>query len=110
MDFNKILPRTYVVKDLNLTPSRACGDDKTTVAGDQAASLDRVVLSNDYRELAQTGRTSDDLRWDKIDHIRSQLSDGTYQINPLAIAERMLHDTTKPSYWILNSSWNDGMR
>jgi flagellar biosynthesis anti-sigma factor FlgM len=104
MDINKILPRTDVVKDLNASPPKASGEDRSIIPGDQPAPLDRVVLSNDYRELAQAAKTktSDDVRWDKIDHIRSQLSDGTYQIDPEAIAKKMLNDTTKPSYWMLN--------
>ena len=102
MNINKILPRTDIAKDLNASAPKVNGEAATAVAGDHGTPSDRVVLSKDYWELAQKGKTSDDVRWDRVDHIRSQLSDGTYEIPVEAIAGKMLDDTTKHAYLILN--------
>jgi flagellar biosynthesis anti-sigma factor FlgM len=96
MNINKIPPHsTDAIQDPNATTSKPNEEDKAGVVMDQGVSSDRVVLSKDYQQLAQTKKVTmsrDEVRTDKVDLIRSQLAEGTYQINPEGIAKKMLEE------------------
>jgi negative regulator of flagellin synthesis FlgM len=86
---------TDAVQGLNATTSKSGKEDKAGAVKDQGATADRVELSKDYQEMVRTKEVTmsrDELRTEKIDLIRSRLADGTYQINPEAIAGEMLDD------------------
>ena len=96
MSINRIPPRSAdVLPGPNATASKPSEEDKADVVKDQGVSSDRVALSKDYQELAQTRKvmmSRDEVRTDKIDQICSQLANGTYQINPEGIAQKMLDE------------------
>jgi len=60
-----------------------------------AISSDRVELSKNYQDLAQTQKSiagSDQVRTEKVQQIKNQLESGNYQIKPGEIAGKMLDE------------------
>ena len=60
-----------------------------------AGNTDRVQLSKNYQDLAQAQKTimgTNEARTDKVQQIKNQLENGTYQINPGAIAGKMIDE------------------
>jgi negative regulator of flagellin synthesis FlgM len=96
MAINKIPPYSIdVVQGPNATTPKPNEGDKAGKVKDQGAPTDRVVLSKDYQALVQAKKeimSGEEVRADKIERIRSQIADGTYQINPEEIAKKMLDE------------------
>jgi flagellar biosynthesis anti-sigma factor FlgM len=70
------------------------GTEEKTAVGN-AASSDRVQLSQDYQDMAQAQKAiagSSDIRTEKVQQIQNQLNSGTYQIKPDEIAGKMLDE------------------
>ncbi len=67
-----------------------------TGADDKAAastSADRVNLSNHYQVITQAKKeiaSGDEVRMEKVMHVRTQLENRTYTVNTEAIADKML--------------------
>jgi flagellar biosynthesis anti-sigma factor FlgM len=96
MNINKI-PQysTDVVQGLNATTSKQNREDNAGLVKDTGASSDRVDLSKDYQEMVQIKNvmmSRDEARTAKVELIRSQLANGTYQIKPEEIAKKMLDE------------------
>lgn len=96
MNINKI-PQysTDAVQGPNAITSKPKREDNTGQVKDPGASSDRVELSKDYQEMVQTKQVMmnrDEARTAKVEHIRSQLANGIYQINPEEIARKMLDE------------------
>jgi negative regulator of flagellin synthesis FlgM len=75
------------------TTGKAGAQDNTTVVN--GVSSDQVKLSQDYQDLAQAQKSiagTDEVRTDKVQQIKSRLESGSYQINPGAIAGKMLDE------------------
>jgi negative regulator of flagellin synthesis FlgM len=66
----------------------ASGDATATVQG----SDDRVRLTDSARALQEAARVDDQAAIDtkRVEKIRQAIADGSYQVNPAAIADRML--------------------
>ncbi len=68
-------------------------DDKNgTVNG---TTSDRVQLSKDYQDLAQAQKAmmgTEEIRTEKVEQVKRQLANGTYEIKPAEIADRMLDE------------------
>ena len=81
---------TSRASDPNAAPTNSvhnAEDDKTTLSYDRA-NIDA---------LTSQAMSTADVRHDKIDALRQVISSGQYKIEPDKIAERMLHDSPKPS-------------
>ncbi|MEI7035918.1 flagellar biosynthesis anti-sigma factor FlgM [Fulvimonas yonginensis] len=67
-----------------------------SVAGDAAASVpgsdDRVRLTDSARALQEAAKVDDQAAVDtrRVEQIRKSIADGSYQVNPAAIADKML--------------------
>ena len=75
------------------TAGKAGAQDNATVVN--GVSSDQVQLSQDYQDLAQAQKSiagTDEVRTDKVQQIKNQLESGSYQINPGAIAGKMLDE------------------
>ena len=58
-------------------------------------SSDRVQLSKDYQDLAQAQKSltgTGEVRTAMVQQIKNQLENGSYQVNPGAIAGKMLDE------------------
>ena len=56
-------------------------------------SSDRVQLSKNYQDLANAQKSisgTDEIRTDKVEQVKGQLQSGSYQIDPGAIATKMM--------------------
>lgn len=74
--------------------TQKAGDDSKTAQANGVSS-DRVQLSKDYQDLAQANKASmsrEDIRTDKVDQIKSRVNNGSYTINPNAVAGKMLDE------------------
>ncbi len=83
---------TNAVQDSSTAGKAGAQDNATAVNG---VSSDQVQLSQGYQNLAQAQKSitgTDEVRTDKVQQIKSQLESGTYQINPGAIAGKMLDE------------------
>jgi negative regulator of flagellin synthesis FlgM len=58
-------------------------------------STDRVELSKDYQELNKVKRVTmelPDVRSERVDQVRKQIADNTYQVKATQIADKMLEE------------------
>ena len=58
-------------------------------------STDRVELSKDYQELNKVKRVTmelPDIRSERVDQVRKQIADNTYQVKATQIADKMLEE------------------
>jgi negative regulator of flagellin synthesis FlgM len=58
-------------------------------------STDRVELSKDYQELNKVKRVTmelPDIRSERVDQVRKQIADNTYQVKTTQIADKMLEE------------------
>jgi negative regulator of flagellin synthesis FlgM len=58
-------------------------------------STDRVELSKDYQELNKVKRVTmelPDIRSERVDQVRKQIADNTYQVKVTQIADKMLEE------------------
>ena len=94
MAISKIPPYlTSVVNNSSAAAGKPGAQEKTTVVN--GVSSDRVQLSQDYQDLAQAQKSiagTGEVRTEKVQQIKSQLESGSYQINPGAIAGKMLDE------------------
>lgn len=84
---------TNAVQSTTTTTGKPGAEEKTAVGN--AASSDRVQLSQDYQDMAQAQKAisgSGDIRTEKVQQIQNQLNSGTYQIKPDEIAGKMLDE------------------
>ena len=64
-------------------------------AAANSAPSDRVQLSKDYHDLANAQKAivgTNEVRTDKVQQIKNQLANGSYQIKPNEIAGKMLDE------------------
>jgi negative regulator of flagellin synthesis FlgM len=87
--------RTYTQ---NTDVARAGGAQKTSQTQSnqprQATSVDSITLSDDARSLASARdavQNAPDVRTQKVDDIKQQLSDGTYSVPASVLARAMLN-------------------
>jgi negative regulator of flagellin synthesis FlgM len=84
---------TNAVDNSSAAAGKPGAQDKATVVN--GVSSDQIQLSQDYQDLAQAQKSitgTDEVRTDKVQQIKSQLESGSYQINPGAIAGKMLDE------------------
>ncbi len=88
----KIQPYVTDAVQGSSAPAKPGAQEKAAVGN--AASSDRLQLSKDYHDLAQVQKTmgTNEVRTDKVQQIKNQLENGTYQVNPGAIAGKMLDE------------------
>ena len=58
-------------------------------------STDRVELSKDYQELNKVKRVTmelPDIRSERVEQVRKQIADNTYQVKATQIADKMLEE------------------
>ena len=58
-------------------------------------STDRVELSKDYQELNKVKRVTmelPDVRSERVDQVRKQIADNTYEVKTTQIADKMLDE------------------
>jgi flagellar biosynthesis anti-sigma factor FlgM len=58
-------------------------------------SADRVELSKDYQELNKVKRVTmelPDIRSERVDQVRKQIADNTYEVKATQIADKMLEE------------------
>ena len=60
-----------------------------TTTRQQQSSGDKVALSS-YIPVVPTSQTPEGLRASRIQEIKSQIQDGTYEVSSTAVAEKML--------------------
>jgi negative regulator of flagellin synthesis FlgM len=83
---------TNAVQNSSTAGKTGAQDSATVVNG---VSSDQVQLSQDYQDLAQAQKSiagTDAVRTDKVQQIKNQLESGSYQINPGAIAGKMIDE------------------
>jgi flagellar biosynthesis anti-sigma factor FlgM len=93
MDIRKIPPYLTNAVDKSSAAGKPGAQEKATVVS--GASSDRVQLSKDYQDLAQAQKSitgTGELRTEMVQQIKNQLESGSYQINPGAIAGKMLDE------------------
>jgi negative regulator of flagellin synthesis FlgM len=94
MDIRKIPPYlTNAVDSSSAAAGKPGAQEKTTAVS--GVSSDRVQLSKNYQDLAQAQKSisaTGEVRTDMVQQIKNQLESGSYQINPDAIAGKMLNE------------------
>ncbi|MGD0398826.1 MAG: flagellar biosynthesis anti-sigma factor FlgM [Syntrophobacteraceae bacterium] len=94
MAISKIPPYlTNAVSNSGAAAGKTGAQEKTTAGN--GVSSDRVQLSKDYQDLAQAQKAvagTDEVRTAMVQQIKSQLESGSYQVNPGAIAGKMLDE------------------
>jgi flagellar biosynthesis anti-sigma factor FlgM len=78
------------------------GVNQKVATEDKAASLknvggapDKLQLSKGYQEMVQTKKvlmTGDDVRADRVEQVRNQVENKTYEVQPDKVAEKMLDE------------------
>jgi flagellar biosynthesis anti-sigma factor FlgM len=74
---------------------RPVADDKTIPVKDATVESDSVKLSRSYQEMAQVKKVMTDqeeMRMDRVNHLRESVAAGAYSVQPERVAERMLQD------------------
>ncbi|MGA2027179.1 MAG: flagellar biosynthesis anti-sigma factor FlgM [Syntrophobacteraceae bacterium] len=94
MAISKIPPYlTNAVNNSSAAAGKPGAQEKATVVN--GVSSDRVQLSKNYQDLAQAQKSitgTGEVRTEMVQQIKSQLESGSYQINPGAIAGKMLDE------------------
>lgn len=93
MDIRKIPPYLTNALDKSSAAGKPEAQEKATVVS--GVSSDRVLLSKDYQDLAQAQKAitgTGEVRTEMVQQIKNQLESGSYQINPGAIAGKMLDE------------------
>ena len=71
------------------------GEEKAASTKEAGGSPDRVVLSKDYKEMAQVQKvmmSRSDVRTDKVDALRNLIDKGSYEVDPEKVAGRMFDE------------------
>ena len=94
MNIRKVPPyMTNAVQNAGAATAKPGAQDKAAAA--TGVSSDRVELSKDYQDLAQAQKSiagTDQIRTDKVQQIKNQLENGSYNIKPVEIAGKMLDE------------------
>ncbi len=94
MAISKIPPYlTNAVTNSGVASGKPGVQEKTAAVN--GVSSDRVQLSKDYQDLAQAQKSvaaTGEVRTAMVQQIKSQLESGTYQVDPGAIAGKMLDE------------------
>ena len=94
MAISKIPPYlTNAVSNSGAAAGKTGAQEKTTAGN--GVSSDRVQLSKDYQDLAQAQKSitgTGEIRTAMVQQIKSQVESGSYQINPGAIAGKMIDE------------------
>ncbi|MFZ5520268.1 MAG: flagellar biosynthesis anti-sigma factor FlgM [Pseudomonadota bacterium] len=67
-------------------PSRTSGPGKSTTAAEQ----DKVSLSSTASSLMSTSSADPAFDAEKVERIKQSIADGSYQVNPEAIADKLI--------------------
>ena len=73
--------------------TNALGAKKNDLAGKSGGARDRFSLSTqaeDYQIARKALAGVPDIRSDKVSHFKAMIEDGTYEINPEAIAAKLI--------------------
>jgi negative regulator of flagellin synthesis FlgM len=75
--------------------SEAAGTKDTTSSPGKIGSVDKVEISGKGKEIAELMASINQLpevRTDKVDAVRKAIEAGNYSIDPMKIAQKMLHE------------------
>jgi flagellar biosynthesis anti-sigma factor FlgM len=75
--------------------SRVNGEEKTATGKETGIPSDRVELSKDYKGIAQVKKvvmSRDDMRTERVDHIRNLINSGAYVADADKTARKMLDE------------------
>ncbi len=78
----------------NSNAAQKQGSQEKTAVGNNGSS-DRVQLSKDYQELASAQKAivgPPEIRAEKVEQIKNQLQNGTYQVRPAETAGKMVDE------------------
>jgi negative regulator of flagellin synthesis FlgM len=93
MDITKIT--SYLTNEVQNSNGGAAKSGAQEKAAENNIASDRVQLSKDYQDLASTQKSiagSNDIRAEKVQQIKSQLENGSYQVQPGEVAKKMLDE------------------
>lgn len=77
--------------------------DSTESTSSAGGSSEQIVLSSkakDIQRAQEAVRSAPDIRVDKVNRIKQQLSDGTYQVNTRDVAEKILKEIITDSKFL----------
>lgn len=83
-----------VQKTTEQYPSRRVSEEGTS-GKEVSAGSDQVKLSDRYQEVARVRKVMmerEDLRNERVDHLRNMIESGSYVVNPEKIAQKMLEE------------------
>ncbi len=92
-DLARVAASSHDLKAAPVAPVRA-------VAGVDAPDADRAIVSADARALAaarQAVASAPDVRQDKVDAIKERIANGTYEVSPRQLAQKLLRHVADPS-------------
>ncbi|MFZ2448133.1 MAG: flagellar biosynthesis anti-sigma factor FlgM [Syntrophobacteraceae bacterium] len=93
MNIKKVAPYTTgTVQGAKGPAAKVNGEDKASQAG---VASDRVNLSKDYQVITEAKKvivSGDSIRTEKVLHVRTQLENRTYVLNPEDVASKMLDE------------------
>jgi len=71
-----------------VSTNRSNTADENTAASESAPAKDAVKLLS--AEVSELARSADSIDQAKVERLRNAIADGSYQVNPEAIAEKLL--------------------
>jgi negative regulator of flagellin synthesis FlgM len=83
----------YSAQNAQKADSRVNTEQQTVVGKNVSAGADRVEFSKSYTEMARMKKTmteNDDIRTEQVERLRTMVQNGTYEVQPDKIAEKML--------------------
>lgn len=94
MNIKKVLPYDVAgtVQGAKGPAAKTGGEEKAAASG---SSADRVNLSNHYQVITQAKKmvtSGEEVRMDKVMHVRTQLENRTYTVDSEAVADKMLSE------------------
>ncbi|MFP5213178.1 MAG: flagellar biosynthesis anti-sigma factor FlgM [Acidobacteriota bacterium] len=95
MEVNKV--GTYQTEALQQPrePKRQVGGEGKAPSSGASAPPDKVELSRGYQGMAQVKKVmmdGQDVRSDRVEQLRNMIQNGTYKVQPEAIAEKMVEE------------------
>jgi negative regulator of flagellin synthesis FlgM len=94
-DINQQAVAAYLAKVRN-DKHQESGDTHSEGAAKQQAATDKVELSS-YIPVTSRAGDEQDTRPNRIEELKSQISDGSYQIPGISVAEKMMSNIVKAS-------------
>jgi flagellar biosynthesis anti-sigma factor FlgM len=82
-----------VQKPVEQQPRRV--SDETSTANEVVGASDQVQLSSQYQEVAQVRKVMmerDEIRSERVDHLRNMVENNTYVADPEKTAQKMLEE------------------